>query len=87
MTKNIAARTETAGRHKVTVSIRAQGSSNIPSDRLPTKMPASIPEDQRYFWTNDWQASEARADADIAAGRTQEFDNFLDLAKELLSPE
>lgn len=28
-----------------------------------------IPRDQAWFWTAEWQAGEAQADADIAAGR------------------
>jgi hypothetical protein len=29
-----------------------------------------IPRSQRFFWTAAWQAGEAEADEDIAAGRT-----------------
>ena len=29
-----------------------------------------IPSDQRWFWTEEWQAGEREASADIAAGRT-----------------
>lgn len=49
------------------------------------RIPVSIPEDQLYFWTEDWQASEERAEADFAAGRSQEFENFAELARDLLS--
>jgi len=31
--------------------------------------------DQAYFWTAEWQAGEREADEDIAAGRTQLFDD------------
>lgn len=34
------------------------------------KAGAIIPRDQEWFWTPEWQAGEAEADADIAAGRT-----------------
>lgn len=30
---------------------------------------AVIPRDQAWFWTPEWQAREAEAEADIAAGR------------------
>jgi looped-hinge helix DNA binding domain, AbrB family len=30
---------------------------------------AVIPRDQQWFWTTEWQAKEAEADADKAAGR------------------
>jgi hypothetical protein len=37
--------------------------------------------DQAWFWTDEWQAGEREADADIAAGRFRRFDGdeaFLD---------
>jgi antitoxin PrlF len=40
-----------------------------------------VPRDQAWFWTVEWQAREAEADADLAAGRTTRFDSdeeFLD---------
>jgi hypothetical protein len=39
-----------------------------------------VPADQRWFWTERWQAMEREADADIAAGRVAGFndvDEFL----------
>ena len=33
----------------------------------------SVPRSQAYFWTPVWQAAEAEADADIAAGRVERF--------------
>ena len=41
----------------------------------------AVPADQAWFWTPEWQAKEREADADIAAGRSEEFasgDAFLD---------
>lgn len=35
--------------------------------------------DQSWFWTPEWQAMEAEADADIAAGRTVTFYNSDDV--------
>jgi bifunctional DNA-binding transcriptional regulator/antitoxin component of YhaV-PrlF toxin-antitoxin module len=34
-----------------------------------------IPADQRWFWTERWQAMEREADEDIAAGRVLSFDD------------
>jgi AbrB family looped-hinge helix DNA binding protein len=34
---------------------------------------------QAYFWTPEWQAAEREASADVAAGRTEEFDSIEDL--------
>ncbi|MBA2312256.1 MAG: hypothetical protein H0V97_05575 [Actinobacteria bacterium] len=51
------------------------------------RIPLSIPKDQLYFWASDWQASERRADEDLAADRSKEYHNFMDLARDLLSAE
>jgi hypothetical protein len=40
----------------------------------------SIPADQAWFWTEEWQAGERRATEDIKAGRVRRFedtDSFL----------
>ena len=39
------------------------------------------PDDQSWFWTEEWQAMEQEADLDIAAGRVvaSSVDEFLDL--------
>jgi bifunctional DNA-binding transcriptional regulator/antitoxin component of YhaV-PrlF toxin-antitoxin module len=40
-----------------------------------------VPAQQRWFWTDRWQAMERDADADIEAGRAERFDDvdgFLD---------
>ena len=34
-----------------------------------------VDKSQAYFWTEEWQAGERQADADIAAGRVVTFDN------------
>lgn len=44
---------------------------------------AVIPRDQQWFWTPEWQAKEAEADADLAAGRTTSFDSDEDFLKAL----
>lgn len=59
-------------------------SSNNPLD-APQGMPASVPADQLYFWTEEWQADEARAADDIAAGRVRWFASAGDAIKYLLS--
>ena len=41
--------------------------------------PASLPPDQRWFWTEHWQRMEREADEDIAAGRVQAHQNVHDL--------
>jgi AbrB family looped-hinge helix DNA binding protein len=34
-----------------------------------------IDADQAYFWTEEWQKGERKADADIKAGRVKTFDS------------
>jgi hypothetical protein len=34
---------------------------------------ASVPADQRWFWTERWQRMEREADADVAAGRVRAY--------------
>jgi antitoxin PrlF len=46
----------------------------------------AIPTDQRWFWTEEWQAGERDASAEIAAGDTTVFhstEEFLDHLAEL----
>jgi len=40
-------------------------------------------EDQAWFWTEEWQAGEREAEADLAAGRYQVFDTMEDLIGDL----
>ena len=42
-----------------------------------------IPADERWFWTDRWQAMEREADADIAAGRVTEPQDFDEFVKDL----
>lgn len=42
-----------------------------------------IPADQRWFWTERWQAMEREADEDIAAGRVLTFDSVDDFIEHL----
>lgn len=51
------------------------------------RIPLSIARDQLYYWTARWQEGEAESLADVAEGRSREFDNFVDLASYLLGPE
>lgn len=40
---------------------------------------ASVPADQRWFWTERWQPMEREADADVAAGRVRAYQDVDDL--------
>lgn len=46
-----------------------------------------IPADQEWFWTEDWQAGEREAQAEIDAGLTKRFDSAKELMEDLLSDE
>jgi hypothetical protein len=40
-------------------------------------------EDQAWFWSDEWQAGEREAEADVAAGRVPVFDSMEDLLADL----
>lgn len=40
---------------------------------------ASVPTDQLWFWSERWQRMEREADADVAAGRVDTYDDVDDL--------
>lgn len=84
MTRDYVA-TPSATQHEAAV-LAIGASSSIPEDRFPSRMPASIPENQRYFWTWAWQEGEAEADREFAGGNSREFGNFTDLARYLAQP-
>ena len=42
-----------------------------------------IPRDQAWFWTSEWQAMEAEAEADKTAGRVEVFTNDEDFLASL----
>lgn len=39
---------------------------------------------QEWFWTAEWQAAEREAEADLAAGRVEHFDNDADFLASLV---
>jgi antitoxin PrlF len=43
----------------------------------------SVPADQKWFWTAEWQAREAQASAEIAAGQTTRAETM----DELFAPQ
>jgi len=46
---------------------------------------AIVPRDQMWFWTTEWQAREAEADADLAMGNSTTYDSdeeFLNAIKD-----
>ena len=43
----------------------------------------TTPEDQSWYWSQQWQEQEKKADADIAAGRVEGFEVMDDLIADL----
>jgi antitoxin PrlF len=37
--------------------------------------PVGVPDDQRYFWSAEWQRGERETSADIAKGRVKSFED------------
>jgi hypothetical protein len=50
-------------------------------------IPAFIPADQAYFWSNPWQESERRALADLAEGHSRSFADPMDAVRYLLGAD
>jgi hypothetical protein len=46
------------------------------STMLADILTAAIENDQSWYWTEAWQAGERAAEADLAAGRYQDFDTM-----------
>ena len=47
------------------------------------KRPRSVPKDQAWFWTPEWQAMEREADEDVAHGRVTTFQTMDDALRAL----
>lgn len=44
-----------------------------------------VPEEQKWWWTEKWQAGEREVDVALKEGETKEFENVNDLIKDLNS--
>lgn len=71
----------------VVVSEVRPASSSVTPDRLPTRMPLSIPRSQAYFWSHAWQEGEKAHLEERQAGHLRSFDTSDDLIRWLLTPE
>lgn len=69
-------------RFLVLSEFHAFGSPTPP--RVSRQVPPATSAGQAYFWTRKWQAREAAAAADLAAGRFREFDDPDDAVRHLL---
>lgn len=55
----------------------------IAGDRIMLTPKRLVDKSQAYFWTREWQAAEAEAEADIRAGRVRRFASAKNLLKDL----
>ncbi|MBM7790049.1 bifunctional DNA-binding transcriptional regulator/antitoxin component of YhaV-PrlF toxin-antitoxin module [Tenggerimyces flavus] len=58
-----------------------------PDGDVKLRAMTTIPTDQRWFWTEEWQAGEREASADIAAGRTRFFESDEEFLAYLHDPD
>jgi hypothetical protein len=83
MTRTVSAGNRTGERY---IAASFAGGTTVRSPS-PDFMPAFIPADQTYYWTFRWQQDEARANADLAAGRFRDFDDPKEAVRHLLDTE
>ncbi len=61
---------------------RARGTAQVQLDRITHQLAAL---DQAWYWTPQWQAGEAEAEADLVAGRLVRFHTAAEMDAHLLS--
>ena len=66
----------------------AHQSLEVPADMVGTladylRETLAVAEDQAWFWSDEWQAGEREAEADVAAGRVAVFESMADLLVDL----
>lgn len=57
--------------------------AEVQDDVIILKPKKLIDKSQAWFWTEEWQEREKRADKDIAAGRFEDFDTLDDALRYL----
>jgi hypothetical protein len=70
---------------KVTPHKKSKGRKKIADkDIFVSDMPPDVPEDQKYFWTKEFQKKLKQAKKEVEEGKTLgPFDNFEDICKAL----
>ncbi len=73
---------------------RAEGDSSVRSESLfdpantkPRRIPLSVPREQLYYWSREWQGGESEADEELRRGEARSFDNAEDALRWLDEPE
>jgi hypothetical protein len=72
---------------RTTVLVSAIPNAYTQSGETRRRAPYFVPRDQAYFWTQKWQADEAEALREIAAGNVQDFTSGAAAAAWLLSDD
>ena len=72
---------------QATVSVPAVPAASASGEDTGLRTPLFVPEAQLYYWTLAWQAGEAEALRDIAAGKVRRFESGFDAAAWLLADE
>jgi hypothetical protein len=67
--------------------IAAYPATSASSKKRELRVPLFISKGQAYYWTREWQAGEAEALAEIAAGRVHRFPSGSAAAAWLLADE
>lgn len=67
-------------------SLLLQQISSDTRAKLILDMPANTPPDQRWYWTQEWQAREREANAALASGNYEVFDTVEALLADLSQP-
>lgn len=62
-------------------------SANAAPRRLPRGIPFSVPRDQLYYWSREWQEGEAEADEELRRGEVRTFDDPREALRWLDEPE
>ncbi len=58
-----------------------------PPPRMPRRIPLSVPRNQLYYWTREWQEDEAKALEELERGEGVIFYDPKEAARWLRSPE
>lgn len=73
---------------QVQLASAARQSLEVPADLVDVlaeylRETMAVVEDQAWFWSEEWQAGEREAEADVAARRVQVFGSMEDLLADL----
>jgi len=74
-------------RRKAGIEIGDYVEMRLEDGRLVLLPKQVIDKDQTWFWTQEWQAAERKAESDLREGRTKAYDNLDELIADLDADE